>query len=63
MEKSSTKSTWPLAAIWSMISLVSWRTWGISSRTRRGVKPWLMRRRVRMCSSPSIVMIDMSPAI
>ena len=46
-----------------MISLVSWRTWGMSSRTRRGVKPWLMRRRVRMCSSPSSVMIDMSPAM
>ena len=30
----------------------------VSSRTRAGVKPWLMRRRVRVCSSSSRVMID-----
>ena len=52
-----------LASSSSMISLVSSRTWGIISRTRWGVKPLLIRRRWRTCSSPSRVMIDMSPAI
>ena len=32
------------------------------TRTRRGVKPLLIRRRWRRCSSPSSTMIDMSPA-
>ncbi len=62
MAKSSTKSSSPRSATWSMISFDSSRMWSVSSRTLAGVKPRLMRRRWRVCSGSSIAMIDIGAA-
>ena len=58
--KFSTKSsgTSPAAALASNSPMI----WLVGSRTG-GMMPLLIRRRWRTCSSPSRVMIDMSPAI
>ena len=58
MAKSSTKSISPRSAMSSMSSVVSSFMWPVSSRTRAGVKPRLMRRRTRVCSGSSMAMID-----